>query len=61
MSSSCLFAYQPLVAYHDKIEYTGIKKVSYLLKLKGQGNSISNLDRKHKAWGQKKFNNNSFV
>ncbi|AIQ97140.1 hypothetical protein EW15_1048 [Prochlorococcus sp. MIT 0801] len=34
-----------------KISYTKISKVSYLLKLKAQCNSISDLDRKHKAWG----------
>ena len=53
MSSDYLMAYEALVEYPDKISYTKISKVSYLLKLKAQCNSISDLDRKHKAWGQK--------
>ncbi len=53
MSSNYLNAYQSLQDYSDKISYTKISKVSYLLKLKAQSNSISDLDRKHKAWGQK--------
>ncbi len=52
MSSNYLNAYQPLLDYPDKITYTKISKVSYLLKLKAQCNSLSDLDRKHKAWGQ---------
>ena len=52
MSSDYLNAYQSVVEYPDKISYTKITKVSYLLKLKAQSNSLSNLDRKHKAWGQ---------
>ena len=52
MSSYLLNAYQSLVEYPEKISYTKISKVSYLLKLKAQSNSISDLDRKHKAWGQ---------
>ncbi len=59
MSSNYLNAYQPLVDYPDKISYTKISKVSYLLKLKAQCNSISDLDKKHKAWGQKNLNQNS--
>ena len=55
MSSDYLDAYQQLVRYPDKISYTKISKVSYLLKLKAQSNSISDLDRKHKAWGKKCF------
>ena len=53
MSSNYLNAYQSIVDYPDKISYTKISKVSYLLKLKAQCNSISDLDKKHKAWGQK--------
>ena len=53
MSSDYLNAYQSLVAYTDKISCTKISKVSYLLKLKAQSNSITDLDRKHKAWGKK--------
>ena len=53
MSSDYLNAYQASVEYPVKIAYTRISKVSYLLKLKAQCNSINDLDRKHKAWGQK--------
>ncbi len=53
MSSNYLQAYQAVVDYPDKISSTKISKVSYLLKLKAQSNSISDLDKKHKAWGQK--------
>ena len=51
MASDYLNAYQSYVEYPDKISYTKISKVSYLLKLKAQCNSISDLDNKHKAWG----------
>ena len=61
MSSNYLNAYQSLVEYADKISHTNISKVSYLLKLKAQCNSISDLDKKHKAWGRKyQIKNNSF-
>ena len=53
MSSDYLNAYQSFIEYPEKISYTKIIKVSYLLKLKAQSNSISDLDKKHKAWGQK--------
>ena len=53
MSNYYLKAYQNLVDYREIISYTKISKVSYLLKLKAQCNSISDLDRKHKAWGQR--------
>ena len=59
MSSNYLNAYQSLVEHSDKISYTKISKVSYLLKLKAQCNSISDLDRKHKAWGQKSLRKNT--
>ncbi len=54
MSSDYLNAYQSSVDYPYKISSTRISKVSYLLKLKAQSNSISDLDKKHKAWGQRK-------
>ena len=54
MKSDYLQAYQPFVDDSEKIIYTKISKVSYLLKLKAQSNSISDLDRKHKAWGKRK-------
>ena len=50
MGSDYLNAYQSSVEYPYKITYTSISKVSYLLKLKAQCNSIADLDRKHKAW-----------
>ncbi len=53
MSSEYLHAYQSFFAYPEKISSTRISKVSYLLKLKAQSNSISDLDRKHKAWEKK--------
>ncbi len=55
MRNDYLNAYQPFIDYSDKITATRISKVSYLLKLKAQCNSISDLDKKHKAWGQKKI------
>ena len=58
MSSNYLNAYQSVVNYSDKISFTKISKVSYLLKLKAQSNSISDLDKKHKAWGKKDINTN---
>ncbi len=60
MSSYCLNAYQSLLEYPGKISYTKISKVSYLLKLKAQSNSISDLDRKHKAWGKEDNRNNTY-
>ena len=53
MSGNFLQAYQSCIDVTEKINSTKILKVSYLLKLKAQRNSISDLDRKHKAWGQK--------
>ena len=50
-----LQAYQSISDESEKIEFTKIDKVSYLLKLKAQRNSISDLDRKHKDWGQKEI------
>ena len=58
MSSYYLNAYQSLAIYPEKIKFTKIAKVSYLLKLKAQSNSISDLDKKHKAWGRKNLKNN---
>ena len=53
MSNDYLHAYQSCEGYSDKISSTKISKISYLLKLKAQSNSISDLDRKHKAWGKR--------
>ena len=55
MSAVYLQAYQSFVDSPEKISSTKISKVSYLLKLKAQSNSISDLDKKHKAWGQKQI------
>tara|TARA_B100000902_G_C26552003_1_gene547646 strand:+ start:244 stop:417 length:174 start_codon:yes stop_codon:yes gene_type:complete len=57
MRGDYLQAYQSSVDDTEKIKYTKIIKVSYLLKLKAQRNSISDLDRKHKAWAQVEFSN----
>ena len=61
MSSFFLKAYQTFAEHPDKITHTKISKVSYLLKLKAQSNSISDLDRKHKAWGKAKFKKESLL
>ena len=55
MSQEYLLAYQSYLDDSEKIKFTKISKVSYLLKLKAQRNSISDLDTKHKAWAQKEF------
>ena len=55
MSANYLQAYQAFVNDSEKIVSTKISKVSYLLKLKAQRNSISDLDKKHKAWGKKEI------
>ena len=51
MTLDYLEAYQTCLGNSDKIINTKISKVSYLLKLKAQRNSISDLDKKHKVWG----------
>ncbi len=58
MSNDYLNAYQSFVDNPEKISSTKISRVSYLLKLKAQCNSIADLDRKHKVWGHKTFTNN---
>ena len=58
MSGSYLLAYQTYVVNSERIVNTKISKVSYLLKLKAQRNSISDLDKKHKAWGRKNLKKN---
>ena len=52
MTCDYLNAYQTFFDESEKIKYTKISKVSYLLKLKAQRNSISDLDRKHKDWAK---------
>ena len=61
MSIDYLNAYQPYYDYRSRILYTKISKVSYLLKLKAQCNSISDLDRKHKDWGEKNILHKEFI
>tara|TARA_Y100001968_G_C19195884_1_gene637522 strand:+ start:513 stop:695 length:183 start_codon:yes stop_codon:yes gene_type:complete len=58
MIGDYLQAYQSFADASEKIEHTKISKVSYLLKLKAQRNSISDLDKKHKAWARKEVHNN---
>ncbi len=55
MNGDYLQAYQGCLEDSEKITSTKISKVSYLVKLRAQRNSISDLDRKHKAWGQRVF------
>ena len=50
-----LLAYQSFFEESEKITSTKISKVSYLVKLNAQMNSISDLDKKHKAWARKEF------
>ncbi|WP_269624826.1 hypothetical protein [Prochlorococcus marinus] len=60
MSNYYLQAYQTHIDYPNKIISTKISKVSYLLKLKAQSNSLSDLESKHKEWGQKQLISNKF-
>ena len=53
-----LLAYQSNIDQSEKIKSTKINKVSYLLKLKAQRNSLSDLDRKHKYQEYKEFSKN---
>lgn len=55
MTGYYLEAYQSLDYDSNKITSTKISRVSYLLKLKAQRNSLSDLDKKHKAWGKKEL------
>ena len=55
MSAAYLHAYLSSVNHSQKITFTKIAKVSYLLKLTAQRNSISDLDRKHKEWAKNVF------
>ena len=55
MNGYYLEAYQSYTVDSKKITSTKISKVSYLVKLKAQSNSISDLDRKHKAWAKKQL------
>ena len=55
MNGEYLNAYQSLFKDSERITATKISKVSYLLKLKAQEISISELDNKHKAWGNQQI------
>ena len=55
MNGDYLDAYQSFLDYSEKKISTKIAKVSYLLKLNAQRNSITDLDRKHKAWAHKEL------
>ena len=58
MTCDNLNAYESLSDLSERISSTKISKVSYLLKLQAQSNSISNLDLKHKQWARKFFTSN---
>ena len=55
MNNDYLAAYQSFVDESERITSTKITKVSYLVKLKAQRNSISDLDKKHKTWAHNEF------
>ena len=55
MSGVFLQAYQTFVDFPEKIKSTKISKVTYLLKLQAQRNSVYDLDQKHKDWAYKEF------
>ena len=55
MNSEYLAAYQSLVDESERITSTKITKVSYLIKLKAQRNSISDLEGKHKEWAYNEY------
>ena len=55
MNGDYLEAYESFSEESEKIKFTRLSKVSYLLKLKAQRNSITDLDKKHKAWGKRLF------
>tara|TARA_B100001029_G_scaffold174012_1_gene173609 strand:- start:618 stop:794 length:177 start_codon:yes stop_codon:yes gene_type:complete len=55
MSGDYLQAYQSFINDSETIPSTKISKVSYLLKLKAQSNCLTDLDKKHKAWGKRQL------
>ena len=60
MSIHYLNAYQSLSESPERITFTKISRVSYLLKLKAQSNSITDLDKKHKAWGKRNLSKSQY-
>ena len=51
MSGDNLLGVQPLKFYSEEVTETKIELVQRLLILNAQKNTIVNLDRKHKEWG----------
>ncbi len=51
MSGDNLLGEQPLKFYSEEVTETKIELVQRLLKLNAQKNSIVDLGRKHKEWG----------
>ncbi|AIQ97445.1 hypothetical protein EW15_1353 [Prochlorococcus sp. MIT 0801] len=51
MSGDNLLGEQPLKFYSDEVTETKIQLVHHLLILNAQKNTIIDLDRKHKEWG----------
>ena len=51
MSGDNLLGDQPLKFYSEELTETKIELVNHLLILNAQKNSIIDLDRKHKEWG----------
>ena len=51
MSGDNMLGEQPLKFYSEKVTETKIELVNRLLILNAKKNSIIDLDRKHKAWG----------
>ena len=51
MSGDNMLGEQPLKFYSEEVTETKIELVNRLLILNAQKNSIIDLDRKHKVWG----------
>ena len=51
MSGDNMLGEQPLKFYSEEVTETKIELVNRLLILNAQKNSIIDLDRKHKGWG----------
>ena len=53
MSGDNMLGEQPLKFYSEEVTETKIQLVNHLLILNAQKNSITDIDRKHKEWGNK--------
>ncbi len=53
MSGDNMLGEQPLKFYSEEVTETKIELVNRILILNAQKNSIIDLDRKHKGWGNK--------